>query len=142
MMQRLLMACLLAIAPLAGQSDPQNAAGIVAALQGNWTITHVNGKPLASLDQKSTITFTPTTYSVTTNGQVKERGTFRIHGTTKPIQIDMRITEGIAPGIVQVGIIQIAAGTLALKTNTLGSPQRPADFRADPKYVLFVARKN
>ena len=141
-MQWLVLATLLAIAPLAGQGEPQDPAGIVAALQGTWTITHVNGKPLSSLGQKSTITFSRDTYSVTTNGQFKERGTFRIHGKTAPLQIDMRMIEGISPGIVQIGIIQVASGTLALKTNTLGSPQRPADFRADPKYVLYVARKN
>jgi uncharacterized protein (TIGR03067 family) len=141
-MHWLLTACLLAIAPMVPQANPQDAAGITAALQGTWTITHVNGKALSSLSQKSTITFTATTYSVTTNGQFKERGTFRIHGTAKPMQIDMRITEGIAPGILQVGVIQIANGTLALKTNTIGSPQRPTDFKADPKYVLFVAQKN
>ena len=141
-MRWLVMASLLSIAPIQNQTVPQDAAGLTAALQGTWTITHVNGKALSSIGQKSSITFTPTTYSVTTNGQFKERGTFRIHGTAKPLQIDMRITEGIAPGIVQVGVIQIANGTLALKTNTIGSPERPTDFKADPKYVLFIAQKN
>ena len=141
-MQWLVAACLVAIAPMVRQAEPQDAAGFIAALQGTWTITHVNGKALSSIGQKSTITFTRTTYSVTTNGEFKERGTFRLHGTTKPMQIDMRMTEGIAPGIVQIGIIQLANGTLALKTNTIGSPQRPTDFKADPKYVLFIAQKN
>ena len=141
-MHRLVTACLLAIAPIFHQADPQDAGGTTTALLGTWTITHVNGKALSSIGQKSSITFTRTTYSVTTNGQFKERGTFRIHGTAKPLQIDMRITDGIAPGIVQFGVIQIANGTLALKTNTIGSPERPTDFKADPKYVLFIARKN
>jgi len=53
----------------------------------------------------------------------------------------MRMTEGIAPGSTQLGVIQVASGTLALKTNTIGAPQRPTDFKADPKYVLVVAQK-
>ena len=115
---------------------------MVAALQGSWTITHVNGKPLANLGQNSSIRFTQNAYTVTTNGQVKERGTFRVNGATSPMQIDMRITEGIAPGSTQLGVIQVASGTLALKTNTIGTPQRPIDFKADPRYVLFVAQKD
>ena len=141
-MQWLVAACLLAIAPMVRQAEPQDAAGFITALQGTWTITHVNGKALSAVGQKSSITFTRETYSVTTNGQFKERGTFRISGTSQPMQIDMRMTEGIAPGVVQIGIIRVASGTLALKTNTLGSPQRPTDFKADPKYVLFIAQKN
>ena len=141
-MKWLVTMCFLAIAPIAAQSGPQDAAGMVAALQGSWTITHVNGKALANLGQKSTITFYRDTYTVTTNGQVKELGAFRINGKTKPMQIDMRINEGIAPGSTQLGVIQVASGTLALKTNTIGTPQRPIDFKADPRYVLFVAQKN
>ena len=114
---------------------------MIAALEGTWTITHVNGKALSSIGQNSSITFTRDAYTVTTNGQVKERGMFRINGATSPMQIDMRITEGIAPGSTQLGVIQVASGTLALKANTIGSPQRPVDFKADPKYVLFVAQK-
>lgn len=141
-MHLLVTAYLLAIAPLAHQTEPRDAAAIVAALEGTWTITHVNGKALSSVGQKSSITFTRTTYSVTTNGEFKERGTFRIHGTALPMQIDMRMTEGIAPGITQAGILRVANGTLALKTNTIGSPERPTDFKADPRYVLFIAQKN
>jgi uncharacterized protein (TIGR03067 family) len=141
-MKWLVTMCFLAIAQIAAQSGPQGAAGMVAALQGSWTITHVNGKALANLGQNSSIRFTQNAYTVTTNGQVKERGTFRINGTTSPMQIDMRITEGIAPGSTQLGVIQVASGTLALKTNTIGTPQRPLDFKADPRYVLFVAQKD
>ena len=141
-MKWLVTTCFLAMAQIAAQSGPQDAAGMVAALQGNWTITHVNGKALANLGQNSSIRFTQNAYTVTTNGQVKERGTFRVNGATSPMQIDMRITEGIAPGSTQLGVIQVASGTLALKTNTIGTPQRPIDFKADPRYVLFVAQKN
>ena len=141
-MKWLMTACFLAMASLAAQSAPQDATGMTAALQGSWTITHVNGKAVSSLGQKSSLAFTGNTYVVTTNGQVKERGIFRINGATNPMQIDMRMTEGIAPGSTQLGVIQVASGTLALKTNTIGTPQRPIDFKADPRYVLFVAQKN
>ena len=140
-MMWLVILCTLGTVPATAQSGPQDAAGMIAALQGSWTITHVNGKALANLGQDSSIRFTQNAYTVTTNGQVKERGSFRINGTTSPMQIDMRITEGIAPGSTQLGVIQVASGTLALKTSTIGTPQRPIDFKADPRYVLFVAQR-
>jgi uncharacterized protein (TIGR03067 family) len=120
---------------------PHDAAGMIAALQGSWTITHVNGQSLAGLGQNSSITFTRDAYTVTTNGQVKERGLMKIDGTTKPMQIDMRITEGMAAGKTQVGVIQVVNTTMTLKTNAIGTPKRPTDFKAEPSYVLFVAQK-
>lgn len=142
MMVSIIAAWLIGLTPIAAQSGPQDAAGMIAAMQGTWTISHVNGQALASLGQKSSIAFTRDTYTVTTNGQVKERGTFKINGTTKPMQIDMRITEGIAAGSTQIGVIQVVNATLTLKTNTIGTPKRPTDFKAEPWYVLFVAQKN
>ena len=114
---------------------------MIAAMQGTWTITHVNGKTLSSLGQNSTIGFHRDTYTVITNGQVKELGTFTINGRTKPMQIDMKMTEGIAVGSTQLGVIQVVNGTFTLKTNTIGAPKRPTDFRVEPWYVLFVAEK-
>ena len=119
----------------------QDSASMIAALQGTWAITHVNGRALSSLGQQSSIMFVRDAYTVTTNGQVKERGTFKIDVTKKPMAIDMRITEGLAAGRTQIGVIQVLNDTLTFKTNTIGSPERPTDFRADPSYVLFVAKK-
>jgi len=140
-MKWLMTLCFLASAPIAAQSGPQDAARMLAALQGNWTITHVNGQALANLGQNSSITFTRDAYTVTTNGQVKERGLIKLDGTTKPMQIDMRITEGIAAGKTQIGLVQVVNGTLTLKTNTIGTPKRPTDFKAEAWYVLFVAQR-
>jgi uncharacterized protein (TIGR03067 family) len=140
-MKWLVAMCFLAIAPIAAQSGPQDEAGMIAALQGTWTISHVNGQALSTLGQNSTITFTRDAYTVTTNGQVKERGLIKIDGTKKPMQIEMRITEGIAAGKSQMGLIQVVNGTLTLKTNTIGAPKLPTDFKAERWYVLFVAQK-
>lgn len=120
----------------------QDAAGMIAALQGTWTISSVNGQPLSSLGQKSSMTFKNDTYSVTTDGLIKEQGTYKIDSKKKPMEIDMKITQGVAFGNTQIGLIQIANGTLTLKTNTVGTPKRPTDFKAEPWYVLIVAKKN
>jgi uncharacterized protein (TIGR03067 family) len=126
----------------AGFAPVQDAAGVVAELQGTWTISSVNGQPLSSLGQKSSMTFKSDTYSVTTDGQVKEQGTYKIDAKKKPMEIDMKITQGIAAGNTQIGLIQIVNGILTLKTNTVGMPKRPVDFKAEPWYVLIVAKKN
>ena len=140
-MNWLVTLCLLTMAPPASQSGTQDAAALIAAMQGTWTITQVNGRPLSSLGQKSTIGFHRDTYTVITNGQVKELGTFTINEKTKPMQIDMKIAEGVAIGSTQLGVIQVVNGTLTLKTNTIGKPTRPTDFKAEPWYVMFVAQK-
>jgi uncharacterized protein (TIGR03067 family) len=140
-MKWLVTLCFLTTVSAAVQSGPQDAAGMIAALQGSWTITHVNGQSLGTLGQNSSITFTRDGYTVTTNGQVKERGLIKVDGTTKPMQIDLRITEGIAAGKTQIGIVQVVSGTLTLKTNTIGTPKRPTDFKDEPWYVMFVARR-
>jgi hypothetical protein len=57
------------------------------------------------------------------------------------MEIDMKITQGIAMGGTQIGLIQIVNGTLTLKTNTVGTPKRPTDFKSEPWYVLIVAKQ-
>ena len=55
---------------------------------------------------------------------------------------DVSRTPGaIAGKWAQIGIVQIVAGTLTLKTNTVGTPLRPTDFKPQPWYALIEARK-
>ncbi len=83
---------------------------------------------MADLGKKMSLTFTRDRYTQTTDGQVMERGTFKIDASRKPMTIDMRITEGVAVGETQIGVVQVVGDTLTLKTNTVGTPLRPTDF--------------
>ena len=125
----------------AGQAAPQTTASLTAAIQGTWKVSSVNGQALSGLGQTSTMTFSKDTYMVTTNGQIKEAGTFKIDATKKPAEIDMKITQGVAIGATQIGVVQIVNGELTIKTNTVGTPKRPTDFKSEPWYALIVARK-
>ena len=120
----------------------QTPAALATAIQGTWTVESVNGQKLDGLGQKTTMTFSKNTYSVTTNGQVKERGTFTIDERKKPAEIDMKISEGVSVGSTQIGLVEIAIGTLRLKTNSFGTPKRPTDFKSEPWYTLIVAKKS
>jgi uncharacterized protein (TIGR03067 family) len=135
----ILVAFVLTTAAAAGGQGPP---AIAAALQGTWTVESVNGTKLDSLGQKTTMTFSKNTYSVTTNGQVRERGTFTIDERRKPAEIDMKIGEGVAVGSTQLGLVEIANGVLRLKTNSVGTPKRPTDFKSEPWYTSIVARKS
>lgn len=101
----------------------------------------VNGQKLTSIGQKSTMEFLRDTYSVTTNSRVVERGTFKLDLKTKPTGIDMSIVEGVAAGRTQIGLVQILGDELTLKTNTVGRPLRPTDFKNETWYALIVATK-
>ncbi len=122
-------------------SQAASPAAAVASFQGTWTISTVNGQAVADLGKKMSLTFTGDRYSQTTDGQVMERGTFKIDASKKPMTIDMRITEGVAVGETQIGVVQVVGDTLTLKTNTVGTPLRPTDFKPQVWYVLIVAKK-
>jgi len=117
------------------------SSAAVDSLQGTWTISTVNGQAVADLGKKMSLTFTRDRYTQTTDGQVMERGTFKIDASKKPMTIDMRITEGVAVGETQIGVVQVVGDTLTLKTNTVGTPLRPTDFKPQVWYVLIVAKK-
>src|SRR6185503_2296300 len=136
---------LLALAILTFSSGPQSASqpsALPAALQGSWTIESVNGQKLSTLGQKSSRTFKGTTYTVTTNGQVKESGTVRVDTRKKPAEIDMTINQGVAVGSTQIGIVEVVNGELTLQTNSFGTPKRPTEFNSEPWYTLIVAKKD
>jgi len=131
----------LAILAVSTAALAQGSVPLRSAIQGTWNVESVNGQKLSSLGQKHSITFKGDAYNVTRDGQVKERGTFKIDDKKKPAEIDMKITDGVAIGATQIGIIQIAGDTLTLKTNTITTPKRPSDFSSEPLYVLIVAKK-
>lgn len=137
--------CLLLLAmPIAAgapQADPQDTSKTPGALDGLWTIVSSNGQTLASLGQKGTLEFVKDKYTVTMNGQVTERGIFKLDLRAKPTAIDMTILEGVAVGKTQIGLVQIVGDVLTLKTNTVGTPLRPTNFKQELWYPLIVAQR-
>ena len=54
----------------------------------------------------------------------------------------MTITQGVAMGATQIGIVQVVDNTLTLKTNTVGTPLRATDFKPQLWYPFIVAKKS
>ena len=46
-----------------------------------------------------------------------------------------------ALGKTQIGIVQVVGNALTLKTNTVGTPLRPTDFKPEMWYALIVAER-
>jgi uncharacterized protein (TIGR03067 family) len=128
-------ASIVAIAQTTAPKDP------LPALQGNWAITTIGGQPLADSGTEMSLTITGDKYAQTVNGEVNERGTFKVDTTKKPMTIDLIITEGPDAGKTQLGVFELKDDTLTGNLNTPGVASRPADFAAQEGLILFVARK-
>jgi uncharacterized protein (TIGR03067 family) len=124
--------------PLAQVTAPTDPA---AALKGTWTIVTIGGQSLADAGAETLLTFAGDTYSQTVNGEVNERGSFKIDATKKPMTIDLVITEGADAGKTQLGVIELKDDTLTGNLNTPGVASRPADFTAQDGHFVFVAKK-
>jgi uncharacterized protein (TIGR03067 family) len=75
------------------------------------------------------------------NGQVAERGTFKIDETKKPLAIDIQIVEGDDAGNSQVGIIEIDGKTMYGKLGQPGGTTRPTDFQPADGFFTFTMVK-
>ena len=112
----------------AGAAKPAaQASKTIAALQGAWMITSANGQDMSGSGQEVLVTITDTKYVQTANGQVVERGSFKIDDTKKPIWLDLAITEGDDAGKTQLAVMQIDGKTMQVKLADPGAA-RPADF--------------
>jgi uncharacterized protein (TIGR03067 family) len=140
------LALALATAPLAAQATapPTQAAkptGLMAAAQGVWQMTSANGQDAAGSGQEITITITDNKYVQTVNGQVVERGTFKLDESKKPVTIDLNITEGDSAGQTQVGVVDITGKTMTGKISLPGGTTRPTDFAVAEGFFTFVMVK-
>jgi hypothetical protein len=55
--------------------------------------------------------------------------------------LDLVIVEGTDAGKTQLGIFEVADGTLRMNLDTPGAGQRPADFTIKNTGVMVVAKK-
>ena len=153
----LVLAVAFAAAPLTAAQTPQGAAkpagqgaaaaqgakptGVVAAVQGVWKMTTTNGQDVAAAGQDITITITGNSYVNSINGQVVEKGTFKVDEAKKPMTIDITITEGDDAGKVQLGVFEVKGTTMTGKLGEPGSTTRPTDFAIAEGFFTFVMVK-
>src|SRR5690348_13906009 len=94
----LLLAVAVPVAPAQAARTPSQAAAkpsaMMAAVQGVWQMTQANGQDTSAAGQEILITITDNKYVQSVNGQVVEKGTFKIDESKKPMTIDLSIVEG------------------------------------------------
>ena len=112
-----------------------------AALQGTWVVTAMNGQDAPAGSPQLSLTFTGDKYHQTFDGQINERGSYKVDASKKPMTIELTITEGQDAGKTQLGIIEVTGDTLRAALDMPGANQRPTDFTAKEGSVLFVAKK-
>lgn len=118
---------------------PQTMSKAIALAQGMWVFTHMNGQSVEGSGQEIAVTITENKYVQTANGQVVERGTFKIDDTKKPWTIDISITEGEEAGQTQVGVVQLTGDTMVGKLADAGVTTRPTDFSQSEGAFVFTA---
>jgi uncharacterized protein (TIGR03067 family) len=130
----------LALASSVVTQESKDNAG-VAALQGTWLITTINGQSTAEGSPPLTLTFAGGKYHQAVGGDVNERGTFRIDPLKKPMTIDLTIIEGDDAGKTQLGIIEVMGDTFQASLDTPGAGQRPTDFTIREGVLVFSGKK-
>ena len=126
----------------AGAAKPAAPASkTIAALQGAWMVTNVNGQDMTGSGQEVLVTITDTKYVQTANGQVAERGSFKLDDTKKPMWLDLSITEGDDAGKTQLAVIQVDGKTMQVKLADAGATARPADFAPAEGFTVFTLVK-
>ena len=123
------------------RSAPPKPIGIMAQLQGTWTLTTVNGESTAGSGEEILTTITDNKYERTTNGQVFERGTFKIDESKTPMTLDVSITDGPNAGQSLSGILQLNGKTVTAKFAEPGSAARPTDFSTAEGFDVLVMVK-
>lgn len=115
---------------------------LLTSLQGVWVIVTANGQDAPAGAPEITLTITGEKYAQTVDGNVVERGTFKIDETKKPMSLDLSIVEGDSAGKHQVGIIEVVdAATIRGNLNTPGETVRPTNFNAAEGMFSFVCKK-
>jgi uncharacterized protein (TIGR03067 family) len=126
------------------QATIMQKSKVLGSIQGAWTMTMANGQDLAGSGQDVLVTITDDKYVQTVNGQVVEKGSFKIDETKKPFALDILIVEGDEAGQKQLAIFEVdAAGkTMKVAISQPGAPVRPSGFAvADGIETLVFAKK-
>ena len=109
-----------------GQNAQDDTKKELEKLQGNWAITSFNGQDVPS-EAQAFLVFNGDKYEQWNNGSVDERGTIRIDPKTKPMSIDLIITEGNDAGKTQPGVYELTdSTTLSIGLAVPGTTTRPS----------------
>jgi uncharacterized protein (TIGR03067 family) len=92
-------------------------------LQGGWSL--VTAADMQIPPGVAGLMFIGEKYEGLVNGKVNERGTVKLDPSTKPMSIDLVITEGDDAGKTQLGIIEVTGDTMTLFLGNPGSKTRP-----------------
>ena len=109
-----------------GQVSQDDSKKELEKLQGNWAILTFNGQDVPA-EAQSFLVFNGDAYEQWNNGSVDERGTIRIDPKTKPMSIDLIITEGSDAGKTQPGVYELSdSTTLWIGLTVPGNATRPS----------------
>jgi uncharacterized protein (TIGR03067 family) len=109
-----------------GQPAQDDTKKELEKLQGNWAVATFNGQDVPS-EARSFLVFNGDKYEQWNNGSVDERGTIKIDPKTKPMSIDLIITEGNDAGKTQPGVYELTdSTTLSIGLAVPGNTTRPS----------------
>ena len=107
-----------------GQAAQDDVKKELDKLQGDWAISSFNGEAVPA-EAEAYLVFTGDKYAQWTGNQVDERGTIKLDIKTKPMKIDLIITEGGDAGKTQLGVYEVTADTMTISLATPGETGRP-----------------
>ena len=111
---------------LPGQTAQEDTRKELEKLQGKWAIATFNGQEVPS-EAQLFLVFNSDKYEQWNNGSVDERGTIKVDPKTKPMSIDLLITEGNDAGKTQPGVYELTdSTTLWLGLTAPGNTTRPS----------------
>ncbi|MEO6223506.1 MAG: TIGR03067 domain-containing protein [Vicinamibacterales bacterium] len=121
----------------AGQTAQDDVKKELDKLQGNWAVTTFNGQAVPT-EAQAFLVFKADKYEQWNSGAVDERGTIKLDPKTKPLSIDLIITEGNDAGKTQPGVYELTApDSLSIGLATPGTTTRPgAVAQAELQVVL------
>ena len=123
------------------QSSQDDTKKELERLQGKWAIVTFNGQDLPS-EAQLFLVFNGDKYEQWNNGSVDERGTIKIDPRTKPMSIDLIITEGNDAGKTQPGVYELTDSTsLSIGLAVPGNTTRPSAIANAELQVLLVKAK-
>jgi uncharacterized protein (TIGR03067 family) len=126
------------------QATIMNKSKVLSSVQGIWTMTMANGQDVAGSGQTVLITITDDKYVQTVNGEVVEKGSFKIDETKKPLALDILVVEGPDAGQKQLAIFEVDATgkTMKVAISQPSAPVRPSVFTvADGVEILVFTKK-
>ena len=111
---------------LPGQTAQEDTRKELEKLQGKWAIATFNGQEVPS-EAQLFLVFNGEKYEQWNNGSVDERGTIKVDPKTKPMQIDLIISEGNDAGKTQPGVYELTdSTTLWIGLTVPGNTTRPS----------------